>query len=393
MITDDVRALSDQHFHRMMEVRHELHRFPELAYQEFRTSRLVADVLASAGIAHRTGIASTGVVGLIPGRGPGKTVLLRADMDALPVTEEADVPYRSEVPGRMHACGHDGHVAGVLGAAMILNGLRDRFDGNVKLAFQPAEEAEGGASRMIQEGLLEDPHVDAAFGCHLWGSLAQGTMHICPGPMMAAVDTFLFRIHGRGGHGAMPHLSVDPVTLAAQVVTFMQTIVSRRIDPLEPAVLTIASIHGGNAYNVIPEVVEVQGTIRTFNEALRQVVLHEMESILKSITEAQGATYSFELVTSYPAVHNDPAMTDIVSGAFRKVLGEACVDTRMAPIMVSEDFSYFTQAVPSAFAFVGIAKDVSRPVNQHHPKFQWDDRNIAVLAQGLAQTALDFLEG
>lgn len=391
MITDDIRALSDLYFSRMKEVRHEIHMYPELAYREFKTSRLVAEVLESAGIAFRANVAATGVVGLIPGRGAGKTVLLRADMDALPVTEEAEVPYKSRIPGCMHACGHDGHVAGVLGAAMILNDLRDRFDGNVKLAFQPAEEAEGGASRMIREGLLEDPPVDAAFGCHLWGSMEEGTMHLCPGPMMAAVDTFLFRIHGRGGHGAMPHLSVDPVTLAAQVINFMQTIVSRRINPLEPAVLTIASIHGGNAYNVIPEVVEVMGTIRTFNEALRQVILREMECILKSVTEAQGASYSFELATSYPAVHNDPAMTEVISGAFRKVLGEGRVDTHMAPIMVSEDFSYFTQAVPSAFAFVGIAKDPGCPVNQHHPKFQWDDGNIAILAQGLAQTALDFL--
>ena len=393
MLTDEIRTLSGQHLERMTAIRHEIHQHPELAFQEHKTSSLVAGVLESLGIPFETHVAGTGVVGLIQGQAPGRTVLLRADMDALPVLEEADVPYKSRIPGRMHACGHDGHVAGLLGAAMILAGLRDRFQGNVKLAFQPAEEAEGGASRMIQAGLLENPKVDAAFGCHLWGTLREGTMHTCPGPMMAAVDTFRFRIHGRGGHGAMPHLSIDPISLAAQVISFMQTIVSRRIDPLEPAVLTLASIHGGDAHNVIPEAVEVTGTIRTFDAALRQVVLHEMESILKSVTEAQGASHDFELVTSYPAVRNDPAMTGLVSAAFRKLLGPDNVRQDMRPIMVSEDFSYFTDAVPSAFVFVGIAKDERHPVYQHHPRFQWEDSNLAVLAQGLAQTAIDFLEG
>ena len=375
----------------MVQIRHDVHQHPELAYQEFETSRLVAEVLAGLDLELRTGVAGTGVVGLLRGGGEGRTVMLRADMDALPVQEETQLSYQSRIPGRMHACGHDGHVAGLLGAAMILNDLRDSFAGNVKLVFQPAEESEGGALRMIQEGVLENPRVDAAFGCHLWGSLEEGTMHICPGPMMAAVDTFWFRIQGQGGHGAVPHLAVDPITLAAQAISFMQTIVSRRIDPLEPAVLTLASIHSGSANNIIPESADVTGTIRTFKPELRSLILRDIENILKGVTEAQGASYAFGLTTSYPSVDNDPGMVQVMSRAFARLLGEDRVDPRMPPIMVSEDFSYYTKAVPSAFAFIGIAKDKEHPVFQHHPRFQWDDENLKVLAQGLAQTAIDFL--
>jgi len=216
-------------------------------------------------------------------------------------------------------------------------------------------------------------------------------MHICSGPMMAAVDTFWFRIQGQGGHGAVPHLAIDPITLAAQVISFMQTIVSRRIDPLEPAVLTLASIHSGSANNIIPESADVTGTIRTFKPDLRNMILREMENILKGITEAQGASYALELTTSYPSVNNDAGMVRVMSCAFAKILGEDHIDRHMVPIMVSEDFAYYTKNVPSAFAFIGIARDKDHPVSHHHPRFQWDDRNLKILAGGLAQTALDFL--
>ncbi|MDR3669676.1 MAG: M20 family metallopeptidase [Holophaga sp.] len=392
MLTERIKALSNQHFEAVAELRHRIHMHPELGYDEHATSRLIAEVLGSLGIPTRTGVAETGVVGLIQGRGPGRTVLLRADMDALPIQEEVDVPFRSQIKGRMHACGHDGHVAGLLGAAMVLNGLRDSFDGNVKLVFQPAEETDGGASRMIEEGVLENPKVDAAFGCHLWGPVEEGKVQLCPGPMMASPNTFKFKIFGKGGHGAYPHLTVDPIVLGAQAITFFQSIVSRRINPLEPVVLTIASIHSGETTNVIPGVLEAQGTIRTFNEALRDVIPMEMESILKGITESQGASYTFEYRKSYPPLINDPGMTEVMRGAFAKLAGAEQVNAAGTPSMGAEDFGYFAKAVPSAFAFVGIGKPGCEPMVHHQPHFQWDDRNLLLLMGGLAQVAVDFLQ-
>jgi amidohydrolase len=391
VFTERIKALSTQHFEAMAELRQRIHMHPELGYDEHNTSRLVAEVLGSLGIETRTGIAGTGVVGLIRGKRPGRTVLLRADMDALPIQEEVDVPFRSQIKDRMHACGHDGHVAGLLGAAMILGGLRDGFDGNVKLVFQPAEETDGGAARMIEEGVLEDPKVDAAFGCHLWGPLEEGRVQLCPGPMMASPNSFTFKIFGKGGHGAYPHLTVDPIILAAQAITFFQTIVSRRMNPLEPVVLTVSAIHSGEAFNVIPGVLEARGTVRTFNEALRDVIAEEMESILKGITEAQGASYSFDYRKSYPPLINDPRMTEVLRDAFARIAGAGQVNAAGAPSMGAEDFGYFARAVPSAFAFVGIGKPGCPPMVHHQSHFQWDDRNLVLLAGGLAQVAVDFL--
>jgi len=390
--TERIKELASRHFPAIADIRHRLHMHPELGDQEHDTARLIAEALAGLGIETRTGVAGTGVVGLVRGRGPGRTVLLRADMDALPIQEEADVPYKSTVKDRMHACGHDGHVAGLLGAAMVLSELRDSFDGNVKLVFQPAEETDGGAARMIQEGVLEDPKVDAAFGCHLWGPLPEGKVALCPGPFMASPTAFWFKIFAKGGHGAYPHLTPDPILLAAQAITFFQSIVSRRMNPLEPVVLTVSAIHGGEATNVIPEVVEGRGTIRTFSEALRDVIPAEMEAILKGVTGAQGATFSFESRKSYPPLLNDPRMTEVVRGAFAKIVGADNVDAACAPSMGAEDFGYFGKHVPSAFAFVGIGRN-GVPMPHHQPLFQWEDPNLVVLTAGLVQIALDFLAG
>ena len=272
MSNPTVNDLAQHYLGRCIRIRRRIHQHPELAFEEHQTARMVCATLRSLGLEPECGVAGTGVVALLKGAAPGRTVLLRADMDALPIHEQVDLPYRSQVPNRMHACGHDGHVAGLLGAAMVLGDLRSRLKGQVKLVFQPAEESGGGAARMIEQGILDNPAVDAAFGCHLWGRLPEGQVQVRPGPMMAAPDLFRFRIQGVGGHGSAPHLAVDPILLGVQAISFMQAIVSRRIDPVEPAVLSICSLHAGDSENVIPEFLEAGGTVRTFDDALRDFI-------------------------------------------------------------------------------------------------------------------------
>jgi amidohydrolase len=391
MQSDLIDALARKHYDAMVDIRHRIHRHPELGLEEHLTSRLVAARLAELGIPAVTGLAGTGVLGRLEGRAPGRTVLLRADMDALPIQEEVDVPYRSLVPNRMHACGHDGHVAGLLGAAMILNELRETFEGTIKLMFQPGEEFGGGALKMIQAGVLEHPKVDAAFGCHLWGTVKAGQAQVRPGPMMAGSGTFRMVIHGKGGHGGQPHLAIDPITIGAQAVVALQTIASRRINPLEPVVVSLGSIHSGDASNVIPELLEARGTIRTFNEATYREVLRDLGTLLQGVAQAHGATCLFEPTDYFPALVNDREMAELAAGAFARVVGADNVNCGGAATMGNEDFAYVCQAVPSAFIFVGIAGSDGIPVCHHHPSFRWDDQNLLVLARGLAQTAVDFL--
>ncbi len=339
----------------------------------------------------QTGVAGTGVVGLIRGGHPGKTVLLRADMDALKLQEDTGVSYHSQVPGVMHACGHDGHTAGLLGAAMILNECRAELRGNIKLVFQPAEEDEGGALPMIEAGVLMDPPMDAAFACHLWGTLQEGAVEVREGALMASPDTFEITLTGKGGHAGMPHLAIDPVVMAAQVIDQTQTVISRRKDPLEPAVISFTMIHGGNTHNVIPNQVKLGGTIRTFDAEVRRWIPQAMESVLRSVTEANGGSYSFQVNKKYPPLINDRAMTDLAERAAAKIVGTGNVRRRVHPNMGGEDFAYFAQAVPSSFFFVGIAPDEEKPVLHHHPRFQWDDRNLLDSMSILAQAAADYL--
>ncbi|AOT71488.1 M20 metallopeptidase family protein [Geosporobacter ferrireducens] len=391
MHTERIIELSKKYYDEMVELRHQFHMYPEIGFEEKRTSETIVKVLKKLGIEFTANVAKTGVVGIIKGKCPGKTVLLRADMDALVLQEEANVPYKSRIPGRMHACGHDGHTAGLLGAAMILNELKDELKGNIKLVFQPAEENDGGAKPMIEEGILENPTVDAAFGCHLWGGTQEGHIHVKHGAVMAAPDKFTFRIIGKGGHGAMPHLAVDSISIAVQAINNMQTIVSRRINPLTPVVISFCSIHGGESHNILPNEVEVVGTVRIFDEDLRQWIPKAMEEILEGVTKSQGANYTFEYIERFPPLINDYQMTDLVSKAVGKIVGDERVSEAPEPNMGGEDFAYFCQKVPASFFFVGISKDLKNPVCHHHPEFQWDDKNLLTVAQSMAQVAVDFL--
>lgn len=388
----EVKRLGEKYLQHMINLRETIHMYPEDGFSEFTTSKIIIEELEKLGIKVQKNVAKTGVVGLIEGKYPGKTVLLRADMDALKIQEQADVEYKSKIDGMMHACGHDGHVAGLLGAAMILNELKDNLHGNVKLVFQPAEERDGGALPMIEEGVLENPKVDAAFAAHLWGYLNEGEVHLKEGPMMASPDIFNINVIGKGGHGAVPQESIDPIVITCQIVNSLQTIVSRKINPLDPVVITCGRIQGGDCHNVIPNEVELEGTIRTFNEETRNWVPKVMEDLIMGITTSQGAAYEFKYEPKYPALINDKYMTSFAKESLKKVVGEENVFDLKEPNMGGEDFAYFAQKVPSAFIFVGIANNKSEPVIHHNPYFKWDSKNVGILAQSLSQIAIDYLK-
>ena len=388
----EVKRLGEKYLQHMINLRETIHMYPEDGFSEFTTSKIIIEELEKLGIKVQKNVAKTGVVGLIEGKYPGKTVLLRADMDALKIQEQADVEYKSKIDGMMHACGHDGHVAGLLGAAMILNELKDNLHGNVKLVFQPAEERDGGALPMIEEGVLENPKVDAAFAAHLWGYLNEGEVHLKEGPMMASPDIFNIKVIGKGGHGAVPQESIDPIVITCQIVNSLQTIVSRKINPLDPVVITCGRIQGGDCHNVIPNEVELEGTIRTFNEETRNWVPKVMEDLIGGITTSQGAAYEFKYEPKYPALINDKYMTSFAKESLKKVVGEENVFDLKEPNMGGEDFAYFAQKVPSAFIFVGIANNKSEPVIHHNPYFKWDSKNVGILAQSLSQIAIDYLK-
>lgn len=388
----EVKRLGEKYLQHMINLRETIHMYPEDGFSEFTTSKIIIEELEKLGIKVQKNVAKTGVVGLIEGKYPGKTVLLRADMDALKIQEQADVEYKSKIDGMMHACGHDGHVAGLLGAAMILNELKDNLHGNVKLVFQPAEERDGGALPMIEEGVLENPKVDAAFAAHLWGYLNEGEVHLKEGPMMASPDIFNIKVIGKGGHGAVPQESIDSIVITCQIVNSLQTIVSRKINPLDPVVITCGRIQGGDCHNVIPNEVELEGTIRTFNEETRNWVPKVMEDLIRGITTSQGAAYEFKYEPKYPALINDKYMTSFAKESLKKVVGEENVFDLKEPNMGGEDFAYFAQKVPSAFIFVGIANNKSEPVIHHNPYFKWDSKNVGILAQSLSQIAIDYLK-
>lgn len=383
--------LWEKYYKKVYDIRHQIHMNPELGFEEYETSKLVASELEKLGIEVTKNVAKTGVVGLIKGGYPGKTVALRADMDALRINEEGDYEFKSKNPGVMHACGHDGHTASLLGVAMMLNEIKDELHGNVKLIFQPAEEVEGGALPMIKEGVLENPKVDAVFGGHLWGSIEEGKVAVKHGAMMASPDIFTIKINGKGGHAGVPHASVDPVPIMAQVITALQTIVSRKNDPTNPLVISCCNVHSGECHNAIPTEALIQGTVRTLNNDTRDFAEETIEKFVKGIVESQGASYEFEFIRQFPPLVNDKNMADVLEKAAKKIVGDENVFELATPSMGDEDFAFYTEEVPSSFAFVGMTKDVENPILHHNAKFAWEDNNMKNLAQTLAQVAIDFL--
>ena len=374
--------------------RRHLHEHPELGFHEHETAKFVAERLRALGVEDiRTGINKTGITGLVKGgKGPGKVVLVRADMDALPIHEENDVEYKSKHGGVMHACGHDAHTAILLAVTRLLMERRDQFAGTVKVLFQPAEEIfPGGANGMIQEGVLENPHVDAVLGLHMSQSDPLGEIHVAAGPVMAAADSFKIRIQGKGGHGAAPHECVDPVLIGTQIVSALQTLVARETDPLEQAVVSVCAFHAGDAFNVIPDTAELRGTVRTFTPELRDQMESRLTALAQNIALAMRGEATVDYQRGYPASINDEAMVEIVREAAKQVVGEEKVITSK-PQMGAEDFSYFLLERPGAFFFVGSKNEEKGLVwGHHHPRFDIDEESLATGAGTMLTSILGYL--
>jgi amidohydrolase len=391
MTVSELRLEAERLAPQLVGWRRDLHQHPELAFQETRTADLVARLLSSLDIEVRTHVGHTGVVGLLHGGRPGPTVMLRADMDGLPIQENSDAPYASQVPGVMHACGHDGHVAMLLGAATLLSRHAADLPGDVLFVFQPAEEGLGGASAMLADGLLTDPVPAAAFGLHLWNTMPMGRVSAQAGPMMAAADLIQIVVRGRGGHGALPHEAVDAIAVTGQILSALQTIVSRNVDPQETAVLTIGSVHGGTAYNIIAETVALEGTIRTFSPAVRETVLTRLRVLLDGIAAGMGAQYDLKVRDVAPAVVNDPEISEIARAAAVQVVGATSVAWH-PPLMVSEDFSEYQRVVPACYMLLGSANPaLGLDAPHHNPRFDFDESALPIGAALLATAAERFL--
>ena len=354
----------------IIQLRRDLHRIPETAYTEKKTSAYIANYLNNLKLEVKTGIARYGVVGLMKTGRPGPTLMIRADMDALPLKENTGLAFASEHEGAMHACGHDAHMAMVLGAATVFNTLKDEISGNIKFLFQPAEEGPGGAEPMIKAGVMESPKVDYSIGCHVWPDIPEGTIGVRPGPFMAAMDRFDIKIKGKGGHGAMPHLSVDALEVGTQVVNALQRIVSRQMDPLEPTVVTIGTFHAGTAFNIIPAEAEMSGTTRTFNPDIWNSWEARIAKVVRGVCDSMGCDFELKFSKGYPVTINDAPMAEIVRGCAAKVVGE---DRVVVPrkTLGGEDFAYYLQRSQGCYFALGVGRDGAVPV--HNPAFDFNE--------------------
>ncbi len=395
---DEISRAAEALRPQLVEWRRDFHMHPELSNREERTARVIAERLRAMGLDDvKTGVARHGIVALLKGTKPGPVVAMRADMDALPVEETLDVPYKSKNPGVKHACGHDVHMTVALGVAQILSGRRDLVHGTVKFIFQPAEEGppegeEGGATLMIREGALENPRPRAIFGLHTNPQLEAGQLGYHSGAAMAASDRFTITIRGKKVHGAQPHLGVDPVVVAAEAVMALQTIPSRRIDATQPLIISVGTIHGGNRFNIIADEVRMSGTVRTHDEEVRRRVPELMRQILAGVTASHGASFELDWDPRAASVYNDPALVSETLPAMKQVLGERNVNS-LAPFMVSEDFSFFQQVAPGFFYFLGVgnkAKGIAAA--WHTPDFDVDEESLVIGTKVMTSVLADYLD-
>jgi amidohydrolase len=403
----DLSARIDQAVQRtapeIVEIRHRLHQNPELSNRETQTAALVADYLKKLGLEVRTGIARTGVVGILKGGKPGPVVAVRADIDALPVTEQTDLPFRStkrdtflgQEIGVAHACGHDIHTSVQLGVATVLKSLQADIPGTIVFVFQPAEEGpppgeEGGADLMLKEGVFRDVKPAAIFALHSFPDLEVGQVGYNPGPTMAAVDQFVAKVKGKQSHGAYPHLSVDPIVMASQVVMALQTIRSRNLPPLEPSVVTVGIFRGGERFNIIPGEVHLEGTVRTYNEEVRAEVERRMREILDGITRAGGGSFELEYKKNAPATVNDKALSQTSAALLARSVGAGNVKV-VEPSMGGEDFAYFANQIPGFYFRLGIVAPGTTSGGLHTPTFRADDSAVAVGMKAMSRLLVDWL--
>jgi hippurate hydrolase len=364
---------------KIVALRRDIHREPELGFDTEKTAAKVLAALDGLPLDLETGVAQNGIVATLEGEGDGPTVALRADMDALPIQEETGLPFASEIAGKMHACGHDGHTSMLVGAVHVLSGMRDRLGGTVKFVFQPAEEGGGGGKVMVDEGVADD--FSSIFALHLWPGLPFGKVATKAGPIMAAADAFDMEVRGSGGHGAMPHLAADAVVMAAQIVTALQTVVSREVDPVEPAVLTVGEIGAGTAFNIIPEKARIGGTVRTLDPDLRKMMPERIEELARGVAKGMRGDVDLDYTFSYPVTVNDEDAAARALSVADDLFGGGSVLELPNPSMGGEDFAYFLEKVPGAFIWLGVGEDAS---GLHTPRFAFDEdilpRGAALLA-------------
>ncbi|MFH1904065.1 MAG: M20 family metallopeptidase [bacterium] len=383
----EIRKIAEQIKDRLIQVRRDFHRYPEIGFQEKRTSKKIAEILGEIGLDVKTGVAKTGVVGLLKGSCKGKTVALRADMDALNVDENNTVSYRSRNKGIMHACGHDGHMSMVIGAAIVLSRFKKQIHGSVKFIFQPAEENIGGAEVMMRHGVLKDPQVDAIFGLHLWPYINFGAIGIRSGAIMASMDNFSIIVKGKGGHGAMPHTAVNPLIVASHIFQALQTIKNYNVNALNPCVISICSINGGTSYNVIPDEVKMKGTFRTFSDHTRNKVKKRMLEIIEGIAKSFGAKYTLYFEKGYPVTINNASLVNLVVSSAKK-LDVRVIQPNLS--MVSEDFSFYQKEIPGVYFWLGVKRD-KNPIALHNGNFNFDEDILPAGTSLLAECALGYL--
>jgi len=379
-------------------LRRDFHMHPELGFHELRTGGIVAKELETLGLEVTKGVGKTGVVGLLEGAKPGPTLLIRFDMDALPIIEDTGAEYASQTNGVMHACGHDGHTSIGLTVAKILHAHRDQLAGTVKFCFQPSEEGfngeeVGGAEMMIRDGVLDGPKVDMSLSMHLWNEKPLGWVGVAKGPVMAGAEQFSIKLTGKGGHGAVPNLTIDPIVAAAQIVTALQTITSRNIPPLQAAVVSVTTVHSGTAFNVIPQEAELTGTIRTFDLAVRQKVLERFEQIARGIGETMGCKVEIDIQRVTPAVINNDDVAGKVQSVAQKVLSDSMLDTNAYLTMGAEDMAFMQEKVPGCYFFIGSNnKEKHLDYGHHHPKFDFDEQALSRGAALMAAAVADILK-
>ena len=386
----NIKTMIDKEKTNIAAIRQALHKIPEKGFSETKTSKFVADYLNTIEeLEVTTGIAGTGVVGLLKTGKPGKTLIIRADMDALPISEDTGLSFSSTHDNMMHACGHDGNMSMALVTASILARLTDQFSGNIKFMFQPAEEWPGGAKPMIEAGIMENPHVDYSVACHLWPDLPAGTLGLKSGVLMSATSVFEIEITGKGGHGAMPHLCVDALDTAAQVVNALQRVVSRKLNPVTPSVITIGSFHSGGAPNIIPEKAFLTGTTRTFDKKVWNEYPTVMEPIIKGVCQSMGASYKFKFTPGYPPLENDPDLVELMKKSMLKVVTQDRIKEQEST-MGGEDMSFVFEKSKGCYFFIGSGFEGCAPL--HNSKFDFDESLLLPGVETLVRFALDLLE-